>query len=199
MLIDEEHPLVLGSGSPRRREMIGWLGVPMVVVSADVDETRRKGESPFAYLERVVKDKLAAVRLRDLGSACAVLVADTIVVAPDFAVLGKPKDDAEGAAMILRLGGATHEVSTRFALAEAAPGAPIAAAHTVTTKVTFRDVGLDEARAYAATGEGRDKAGGYAAQGRAMAFISSIEGSFANVVGLPLSEVVVAMRKLRWI
>jgi septum formation protein len=128
-----------------------------------------------------------------------VLVADTIVVAPGGVILGKPGDDDEAAAMVERLAGGTHEVSTRFALAEAAHAAPVACAQTVTTRVAFRAVSRQEARAYAATGEGRDKAGAYAVQGRAAAFIERIEGSYTSVVGLPLSEVVVAMRGLRWI
>jgi septum formation protein len=199
MPVDVAHPLVLGSASPRRREMIGWLGVPFVSRSADIDESVRAGEAPLAYLERVTAAKLDAVRALDLGTAHGVLVADTIVVAAGDAILGKPRDDAEAAAMIERLAGATHEVSTRFALAEAARSALIAFAQTVTTRVTFRGVGPAEAQAYAATGEGRDKAGAYAVQGRAAAFIERLEGSYTCVVGLPLSEVVVAMRGLRWI
>jgi len=199
MPVDVAHPLVLGSASPRRREMIGWLGVPFVSRSADIDESVRAGEAPLAYLERVTVAKLDAVRALDLGTAHGVLVADTIVVAAGDAILGKPRDDAEAASMIERLAGGTHEVSTRFALAEAARSAPIAFAQTVTTRVAFRGVSRTEALAYAATGEGRDKAGAYAVQGRAAAFIERLEGSYTCVVGLPLSEVVVAMRGLRWI
>jgi len=197
--IDEAHPLVLGSASPRRREMIAWLGVPFVTRSADIDESTRPGEAPHAYLERVTGAKLDAVRGLDLGTARGVLVADTMVVAPGGAILGKPRDDAEAAAMIERLSGAVHEVSTRFALGEASPAAPVAFARTVTTRVAFRAVSAQEAAAYAATGEGRDKAGAYAVQGRAAAFIERLEGSYTNVVGLPLCEVVVAMRDLGWI
>lgn len=198
MPLDEAHHLVLGSASPRRREMISWLGVPFVTRSADIDESTRPGEAPLAYLERVTRAKLDAVRRLDLGGARGVLVADTIVVAPGGAILGKPRDDAEAAAMIERLAGATHEVSTRFALGEASPAAPVAFARTVTTRVAFRAVSAQEAAAYAATGEGRDKAGAYAVQGRAAAFIERLDGSYTNVVGLPLCEVVVAMRELRW-
>lgn len=198
MPIDASRPLILGSGSPRRREMIQWLGLSFVVRLADVDESVRGGEAPHVYLERVTRAKLDAVRALDLGAATGVLVADTIVVAPDGAILGKPRDDAEAAAMIERLAGATHEVSTRFALAEALPTASAACARTVTTRVALRSVSPQEAAAYAATGEGRDKSGAYAVQGRAAAFIERIEGSYTSVVGLPLSEVVMAMRALRW-
>ena len=179
--------------------MISWLGVPFVVRTADVDESTHPGEAPHTYLARVTLAKLAAVRAVDLGPAAGVLVADTMVVAPDGAVLGKPADDAEAREMIERLAGATHEVSTRFALAEAASGAPVAHVETVTARVRFRAVTRDEAEAYARTGEGKDKAGGYALQGRAAAFVSAVEGSYTTVIGLPLSEVVVAMRALGWL
>jgi septum formation protein len=198
--IDAAHPLVLGSASPRRREMIAMLGVPFVVRAADVDESMRPGESPQAYVERVVEAKLDAVRAAGSAAlAAGALVADTIVVAPDGGVLGKPRDDDEACAMIERLAGATHDVSTRFALAGPAPSDRVAHAQTVTTRVTFRPVDPAEARAYAATGEGKDKAGAYAVQGRAAAFIERIEGSYTGVVGLPLCEVVVAMRALGWL
>jgi septum formation protein len=179
--------------------MMGWLNVPFVARPAEVDESTRPRETPLAYLERVTASKLDAVRGLDVGTAWGVLVADTIVVAPDGAILGKPSSDAEAAATIERLAGATHEVSTRFALALAARSTPVALAQTVTTRVTFRAVDRSEAEAYAATGEGRDKAGAYAVQGRAAAFIERLEGSYTCVVGLPLSEVVVALRGLRWI
>jgi septum formation protein len=194
--IDARHPLVLGSASPRRREMIAWLGVPFEVRTADIDESWHD-EAPHAYLERIARAKLDAIRGLELGEATGVLVADTIVVAPGGGVLGKPRDDDDARAMIERLAGATHEVSTRFEIAPVA--GPVAHAETVTSRVTFRAVTAQEAAAYAATGEGRDKAGAYAVQGRAAAFISRIDGSYTSVVGLPLSEVVMAMRALGWL
>lgn len=202
MRIDPDRPLILGSGSPRRREMIAMLGVPFVVRTADVDESVRAGEVPGAYLERIAQGKLDAVRARaaaEGAAAAGVLVADTIVVAPGGAVLGKPRDDADAQAMIERLAGATHEVSTRFLLGAPGLGDPVEHAQTVTTRVTFRAVSAAEAAAYAATGEGRDKAGAYAVQGRAAAFVERIDGSYSAVVGLPLSEVVVAMRLVGWL
>jgi septum formation protein len=201
--IDADHPLVLGSASPRRREMIAMLGVPFVVCIADVDESTRHGETPQAYLERIARAKLEAVRGRVSapggGETAGILVADTVVIAPDGGLLGKPVDDDEARVMVQRLGGATHEVSTRFLLAESAGTAPPLHAQTVTTRVTFRTVDPDEVNAYAATGEGRDKAGAYAVQGRASAFVERIEGSYSGVVGLPLCEVVVALRAVGWL
>jgi septum formation protein len=212
--ISTARPLVLGSASPRRRELLALLGVPFVVRAASVDEVLLAGEEPDAYLERITAAKLDAVRAAGLVDtadpgerSAAVLVADTIVVSPDGAVLGKPLDacrargvtpDIETRAMVERLAAATHRVSTRFALSTAAAGAPLAHALTVTSHVTFRALAAGEAQAYAATGEGRDKAGGYAAQGRAAAFIERIEGSYTSVVGLPLSELAVALRSLGW-
>ena len=183
--------------------MIAMLGVPFVVRTADIDESMQDGETPKAYLERIAQAKLEAVRGRAGTDASAdtagILVADTVVVAPDGGILGKPRDDEEARAMIVRLAGATHDVSTRFLLAGPVGGAPPVHAQTVTTRVTFRAVDADEATRYAATGEGRDKAGAYAVQGRASAFIERIEGSYTGVVGLPLCEVVVALRAVGWL
>jgi septum formation protein len=203
--IGVETPLVLGSASPRRRELLASLGIPFAVLAADIDEATETGEAPDRYLERIVAAKLEAVR-----SACAkddtlarvaagILVADTIVVAPDGGTLGKPGDRVHARAMIARLAGVTHEVRTRFALAAwpTAPGSTLA--KTVTTRVTFRSLTDAEVDDYVACGEGRDKAGGYAAQGRAAAFVESIDGSYTNVVGLPLSQVVVAMQARGWL
>ena len=199
MRITPATPLVLGSGSPRRREMMERIGVPLVVRPAGADEAVRGDESPATYLERITRAKLDAVRaIPRVREEFAVLVADTIVVLSGGVVLGKPTDDDEARSMIERLAGVTHEVCTRFVLAEIVPGTPIAHAETVTTRVTFRAIFAGEALAYAATGEGRDKAGAYAVQGRAAAFIERIEGSYTAVVGLPLCEVVVALRGLAW-
>jgi septum formation protein len=203
--IGPQSPLVLGSTSPRRRELIASLDVPFVIAPIDVDEGKREGETPSAYLERVVAAKLAsalAVRASlsaQAGGLGGVLVADTIVVAPDGALLGKPGSDVESREMIARLEGASHEVRTRFALASEDAGADDSVAQTVTTRVVFRRLTPLEIDAYVASGEGRDKAGAYAVQGRAAAFVEGIVGSYTNVVGLPLCEVVVAMRRLGWL
>lgn len=199
--------LVLGSGSPRRREILASLGVAFVVVAAAANEDVAPGESPAAYLERVVLAKLAAVRARlatcgeadgdVMREASAVLVADTTVVCPVRGdILGKPESEEGALAMLARLAGRTHDVHTRFALASCESDAPPLHAETVTTQVTFRALLDDEMRSYVATREGFDKAGGYAVQGRAMAFVSRIDGSYTNVVGLPACELWVAMMRL---
>jgi septum formation protein len=197
-VLEQQQPseLVLGSASPRRREILLQIGVPFVVITAAADESVRPGEAVPEYLDRVVRAKLAAVSVAATGrapDAKAVLVADTTVVDGE-AMLGKPESPAEALSMIERLSGKTHEVHTRFLLA-ARDGA-VLHAETVVTRVTFRALSPVEARAYADSGEGMDKAGGYAVQGLASAFVSRIEGSYTNVVGLPACEVAVALLRL---
>ncbi|MBX3230185.1 MAG: septum formation protein Maf [Labilithrix sp.] len=210
--LSEGEPLLLASASPRRREIMNQIGIPSLVSKIDVDEDVRAGESPDAYLVRIVLAKLAAaskpfaqgggvkrgdtLQAVNIASAAgAVLVADTSVI-DDGAILGKPADDAEAEAMIARLAGKTHEVWTRFAIG--APESPARALHeeTVKTKVTFRALSSEQVRAYVASGEGKDKAGAYAVQGRGAALVSRIDGSYSNVVGLPACEVVVALERL---
>ena len=183
--------IILGSASPRRREILTHLGVAHRVAPAAVDEAVHAGEPAAAYLARVVQAKLTAVRAAH--GAGPILVADTSVIV-DGAILGKPADATEAEAMVTRLSGRTHEVWTRFAIGLA--GEAAAHAETVVTGVTFRALESGEARAYAESGEGLDKAGGYAVQGRAARFVSRIDGSYANVVGLPACEVFVALRRL---
>jgi septum formation protein len=188
--------MVLGSGSPRRKEILTSLGVPFVVRIGDADETVLAGEVARAYLERIVPLKLAAIVGKLEGdlvrSATGVLAADTTVVVDD-AILGKPETLEERFTMITRLAARTHEVMTRFLLASTT--GEIVHAETVTTRVTFRTIDEAEARAYAASGEGADKAGGYAIQGRAAGFAERIDGSYSCVVGLPACEVAVALRR----
>lgn len=197
--ISEEAPLVLGSASPRRREILAQLGVPFVVAAASADEDVRPGEAPGAYLARVVLAKLGAVRaslepgLRSRASC--VLVADTTVVL-GLSILGKPRDAAESFRFIRELAGRTHDVYTRFAIASAESVAAPVHVQTVGTRVTFRPLTDAEARAYAESGEGMDKAGGYAVQGRAAGFAERIDGSYTNVVGLPAAQVMLALREL---
>ncbi len=109
------------------------------------------------------------------------------------------EDDDDAVRMLEGLAGATHQVSTRFALAPPEPDSEPAHAQTVTTRVTFRPLSRGEIQAYVAGGEGRDKAGAYAVQGRAAVFVERIDGSFTGVVGLPVCELVVALRALGWL
>jgi septum formation protein len=194
-VIDASRPLVLGSGSPRRREIISALGLPFEVLAADIDETHHAGESPLAYLERIAAEKLLGVRAR-LGERphAAILVADTSVVI-DGDVLGKPTDVADAARLFGRIAGRVHSVYTRYAIG--LPGQSGASvARTVETHVHIRAADAAEIQAYAATGEGLDKAGAYAAQGIGSFFIERVVGSYSNVVGLPACEVLSDLRAL---
>jgi septum formation protein len=192
--------LVLGSASPRRREILTSLRLPFEVCAAEANEDVQPDESPASYLPRVVRAKLAAVRARvspELAArVTAILVADTSVVLGER-ILGKPVDADDAAHMLVQLSGRTHEVHTRFALGE--PRGQVEPWHeeTVITRVTFRALGEVEIAAYAASGEGSDKAGGYAVQGLGAALVSRLEGSYGCVVGLPAAELVVALGGLR--
>jgi septum formation protein len=143
-----------------------------------------------------VTEKLATVASRlDDSPFGGVLVADTVVLL-DAQILGKPVDEADARRMIGMLVGRSHEVRTRYALALPAAPAAIALERTVRTRVAMRSGSPAEVVRYAATGEGLDKAGAYAIQGIGSMFVESIEGSYSNVVGLPVSEVVVDLRSL---
>ncbi|WPL18122.1 Septum formation protein Maf [Thiorhodovibrio winogradskyi] len=183
--------LVLASASPRRRELIAQLGLTAQCLSADVDETPVMGESPIDTARRLAMAKAQAVseRLEQEDASPAmlkqtrlVLAADTLVTADDE-ILGKPADVTDAARMLQRLSGRWHQVITAVALF-GRQRQSIAAI----TRVKFRAIEPWEARVYWATGEPRDKAGGYAIQGRGALFVERIEGSYSNVVGLPLFE-----------
>lgn len=193
-MIDETRPLLLGSGSPRRREILTTLGLPLRVLSVDVDERMHAAESADDYLVRITQDKLEHAARHAAGCA-AVLVADTSVIL-DGCVLGKPSGIDDARDMIARLSGREHEVWTRFAIAAGESSAVPAHAETVRTRVTFRALDDEEIAAYAATGEGLDKAGAYAIQGVGSFAVARIEGSYSNVVGLPACEVIAALRHL---
>lgn len=195
MLIDASNPLLLGSGSPRRREIISALGLPFQVLAADIDEQLQPGEAPLSYLERIVTEKLVAVRERAAERRyAAILVADTSVVV-DGDVLGKPTDVADAVRLFSRIAGRRHSVFTRYAIG--LPGQQHATlARTVETAVEIRAADAGEIRAYAETGEGLDKAGAYAAQGIGAFFIERVVGSYSNVVGLPACEVLTDLRQL---
>ncbi|HEX4336752.1 MAG TPA: Maf family nucleotide pyrophosphatase [Polyangiaceae bacterium] len=191
MVISEAHPLVLGSGSPRRREILTGLGVPIVVVVGSVDETPHGAEDTDAYLLRVVRDKLAAAaaKLATPGDAPAIVVADTIVVV-DGDILGKPRDEADAVVLLSRIVGRAHVVRTRYAIQVGGIAGGRLIERTVDTRVTMRAARPELVARYAATHEGLDKAGAYAAQGIGAFLVEKIDGSFSNVVGLPACEVV---------
>lgn len=177
--------LILASASPRRRELLERLGLVLEIAPAAVDETAHPGEKPVDYARRVAAAKCDAVADGlAAGRELAVLGADTTVVIED-AILGKPADDADARAMLARLAGRRHEVVTAYTLRFG--GRRLERA--VTTLVAMRALQPAEIDAYVASGEGRDKAGGYAVQGIAAAFVTELRGSLTNVIGLPLCEV----------
>jgi septum formation protein len=175
--------LVLASASPRRRELLARVGLAFRVVPPDIAEVPRAGEAAAAFAGRAAAEKAAAVHA--LAPAAVVVAADTIVVV-DGDILGKPRDRAEARAMLGRLRGRTHEVMTGTCV-RAPDGA--ARARVVTTEVTMRAFGPRELEGYLASGEWTDKAGAYGVQERAAALVTAIRGSYTNVVGLPLAEV----------
>jgi septum formation protein len=185
-------PVLLASASPRRRELLERAGVVIVVRAVEVDESARVGEAADDYLLRIVAAKLAAARaLGEAAGAAAILVADTAVVL-DGRILGKPTDDEDARGMVRALAGRRHRVATRYALARGADEA----SETVSTEVEFRTLDDGQVARYVATGEGRDKAGAYAIQGIGAMLVRRIDGSYTNVVGLPLCEVIEALERL---
>jgi septum formation protein len=172
--------LVLASASPRRRELLESAGIAFDVDAADVDESRRDGEPPTLYVERLARLKAESVAQRH--PTRAVLGADTAVVVGSD-VLGKPADAADAAAMLRRLSGRAHDVLTGVALAW--KGATHARVDR--TVVHMSDLSDADIAWYVASGEPMDKAGAYAIQGLASRFITRIEGSYGTVVGLPVA------------
>jgi septum formation protein len=178
---------VLASASPRRRELLGQLGLRFTVAAADIDETPHPAEAPEAYVLRLAREKARAVAGRFPGAW--VLAADTtVVLGPEL--LGKPRDEAEARAMLARLSGRTHEVHTGVALAGRAEEALV-----VRTRVTFRTLSAGEIAWYAGTGEPLDKAGAYAVQGKGGFLVAAVEGSPTNVIGLPLGETLALLER----
>ena len=178
-------PLVLASASPRRTALLAQAGiVPTRIVAPEIDETPAKHELPRAYALRMAVLKAQAVAKQEDGAW--VLAADT-VVACGRRILPKAASQASVESCLKLLSGRRHQVLTALALT--APGAALRT-RIVTTRVAFKVLTSDEIAAYVASGEGEGKAGGYAIQGRAEAFVRFINGSYSNVVGLPLYETV---------
>jgi septum formation protein len=184
-------PLVLASASPRRREMLERIGVPIEVHPADIDEGTRAGESPAAYVARIARAKADAVAHRGRW----VLAADTTVTI-DGAILGKAATGEEAAAMLRALSGRTHQVLTAFVLVGERDGCPCVRDGLVATDVIMIELDATTLGDYIASGDWRDKAGAYALQGIGAALVRGVRGSVTNVVGLPLAEVVAALREV---
>ena len=181
--------LILASRSPRRARLLREAGYELDIVPADVDESRLDGEEPRRYVSRVAASKAAAVMPR-VGERI-VVAADTVVLI-DGLVLGKPADRRDAASMLGRLSGRTHEVLTGLVVAR--DGRRLEAVEMA--RVTLATLEPARIAWYAGTGEPDDKAGAYAAQGIGSRFVERIEGSYTNVVGLPVALVDRFVRQL---
>jgi septum formation protein len=186
--------LILASASPRRAELLRSAGYQFDIHAVDIDERLRTGESPVEYVERLAREKSARALEELQGPAevgSAEVTSDVMILGADTAVvvgseiLGKPHDAEDAARMLRRLSGRAHEVMTGICLRTA----DRSVSHVEISKVSFAMLTEDHIAWYVASGEGRDKAGGYAIQGLASRFIPRIEGSYANVVGLPIAVV----------
>jgi septum formation protein len=182
--------LILASGSPRRRELLLAAGFAFDVSAVEVDERRTNGEAPAAYVERLARAKAHAAAAAQRDPDTAVLGADTVVVVDDE-VLGKPRDEVDATRMLRLLSGRSHEVLTGVAVI----GQGGTVSRVERTTVWFAPLSDRDIAWYVASGEPMDKAGAYAIQALASRFIPRIEGSYTNVVGLPVTTVVELLEK----
>jgi septum formation protein len=172
--------------------MLERVGLAIEIHPADIDETAHEGEPPDVYVARIARGKATAIaRRRDLW----VLAADTTVTI-DGAILGKAETPDEATAMLRALSGRTHRVLTAFVLLGERDGSPCLHERLVSTDVEMIDLDASTVADYVATGEWRGKAGAYAIQGIAAGFVRQVRGSVTNVAGLPLTEVLVALREV---
>jgi len=178
--------IYLASASPRRRELLDQLGVKYKLLAVNVDEVRQAGETPEDFVQRMAVEKAMAGLQAAPDDTRPVMGADTVVVL-DAVLMGKPQDRADGIAMLQQLSGRSHRVMSAVALVGPRTGG-VAIIRLNTSNVTFRDLSQAECEAYWETGEPVDKAGAYAIQGQAAAFITRLEGSYSGVMGLPLYE-----------
>ncbi len=186
--------LVLASASPRRAELLAAAGYSFERLAVDLDESLRVGEQPSAYVRRLAAEKSAA-GLQRIGSASnnvIVIGADTTVVVGDD-ILGKPRDAEESGAMLRRLAGRGHQVMTGVSIRHL----DVEVGVVETTTVWFEELTAAAIDWYVSTGEGLDKAGAYAIQGVASRFIPRIDGSYSNVVGLPVQKIAALLSRLR--
>ena len=203
-MTDDHIKLILASASPRRRELLTAMGCEFSIKSADIDESRWVGEAPTDYVSRLAVEKASAVYHQQLSGSerFAILAADTIVVQGET-IFGKPRDKTHAFEIWQQLANSQHNVMTAVCLlvhdkisAKLQP-----AVQTVATTVEFGAISESQMHKYWATGEPADKAGAYAIQGLASAWVKLIHGSYSNVVGLPLRESNVLLSKvgLNWL
>jgi septum formation protein len=191
MTISLSAPLILASASPRRQELLRAMDLKFKIIPAHINEIYLAGESPRQHVKRLSGDK-AMVIARKYPKAW-VLGADTIVVI-DGLILGKPKSQTQAREMLRKLSGREHKVFTGFTIAHV--DAEVYQTKVIQSSVRFKTISPREMEWYIACDEPYDKAGGYAVQGKGACFIQSIRGSYTNVIGLPLCEVLEAFKKL---
>ncbi len=185
--------IILASGSPRRKMLLEGAGVLLRVEVSDADETHVEGELPRTYLTRTARAKGDAVYRQHVGEPVYIVSADTIVVRDDV-ILGKPHDSAQAFEMLTSLSGRAHKVMTGVCVIDASTGT--ASQFISETDVHFAKLSDATIRRYIATGEPMDKAGAYGIQSGAAGFVERIEGSYTNVVGLPLCETLQKLMEL---
>lgn len=176
--------IVLASASPRRSELMELAGIPCTVMPADICEDVLPGESPDEHVMRLAREKAEAVAAR--GTAGRFFVGSDTVVVLDGRIMGKPADEAQAFEMLSALSGRSHQVITGIAVHDLVRAESLC--REVVTGVTFKNLTEREIRNYIATGCPMDKAGAYAIQGGAVHFVRSINGSYTNVVGMPMTE-----------
>lgn len=186
--------LILASGSPRRKDLLKSVGLGFEVIVPNISEVRKRGEAPQDYVRRLAREKAGKVAeglAQSRSSSWIVIAGDTTVVSPKGKVLEKPLDSKDAQRMLKLLQGETHTVLTGYCLLSSEQEVH----RTVKSRVTLRKLSLGDIQRYIATGEPMDKAGSYAAQGFGMALISKLSGSYTNVVGLPMEQLLSDLEK----
>ena len=191
MPLNSNEQLILASASPRRQELLWSVGLKFKTIPAHVNEDYREGESPRKHVQRLAKDK--ALIIAKNNPHAWVLGADTIVVIDEI-ILGKPKSKSQARIMLERLSGREHKVFTGFTLAHTE--SKVSKTKVVQSAVQFKTISPEEIEWYISCDEPYDKAGGYSVQGKGAYFIKSIHGSYTNVIGLPLCEVLEELKSL---
>ena len=183
--------LYLASQSPRRRELLGRLGLPFGIIDLDVPEHRQPGEPAEDYVRRVAREKAGAGLLKVMGNPSALVLGSDTEVVLDDEVFGKPRDAGDAAAMLRRLSGRTHQVVSAVSLVS-----PARELQTVSiSDVTFAALTEAQIASYLGGDQWQGKAGAYAIQGFAETFISRLSGSYTGVMGLPIHETSVLLRQ----
>jgi septum formation protein len=191
MSITISSPFILASASPRRRELLRSVDLKFKTIPAHVNENYLAGETPRQHVKRLARNKALAIAHQYPDAW--VLGADTIVVIDDL-ILGKPKNKTQARQMLERLSGRKHEVFTGFSLSRTA--SRVTKTKVIRSAVQFKPLSKEEMEWYISCDEPYDKAGGYAVQGKGAYFIKAIRGSYTNVIGLPLCEVLDELKNI---